>query len=136
MNYGSGFPLTPLYFATVPGTGVIGALRPQYTGAPVYAAPAGLFLNPAAYVAPPQGQFGNAGRDSIIGPNQFTLNGSLSRTFRIGDRLNFDVALNATNALNHVTYPSWNTVLGSAQFGLPATANPMRSVLTSFRLRF
>jgi len=136
INYGTGFPLTPLYFATVPGTGVIGSLRPDYTGAPLYAAPQGHFLNPAAYVAPPSGQFGNAGRDSITGPGMFTLNGSMSRTFRLSDRFSLDAALNATNVLNHVTYPSWNTVLGNAQFGLPNTANPMRSILTSFRLRF
>lgn len=135
VTYGSGFPLTPVYFAAVPGTGVLSALRPDYTGAPLYEAQ-GRFLNPAAYVAPAPGEWGNAGRDSIIGPGQFTLNGSMSRTFRMGDRYNLDVALNATNALNHVTYPSWNTIFGNTQFGLPMSANAMRSVLTSVRFRF
>ena len=136
ITVGSGFPLTPTYFAAVQGTGVTGPIRPDYTGAPLYAAPSGLFLNPAAYVAPQGGQWGNAGRDSIIGPRQFTLNGSMSRTFRMNDRFNLDVRLDATNALNHVTYPNWNTTITSAQFGLPTTANPMRSVQTSVRLRF
>jgi len=136
ITVGSGFPLTPTYFAAVQGTGVTGPIRPDYTGASLYAAPQGLFLNPAAYVAPQTGQWGNAGRDSIIGPRQFTLNGSMSRTFRMNDRFNLDVRLDATNALNHVTYPNWNTTITSAQFGLPTTANPMRSVQTSVRLRF
>ena len=97
----------------------LGRIRPEYTGAPLYAAPAGLFLNPAAYVAPLRGQWGNAGRDSITGPAQFTLNASLGRTFRLNDRFNVDLRVDATNALNHVTFASWNTTVNSAQFGLP-----------------
>ena len=69
---GSGFPLTPSYLAAVPGTGVTSSIRPDYTGAPVYASPSGGFLNPAAYAPPVPGQWGNAGRDSIIGPAQFS----------------------------------------------------------------
>jgi hypothetical protein len=133
---GSGLPLTPVYLAAVSGTGVTGSIRPDYTGTSVYAAPSGLFLNPAAYVAPAAGHWGNAGRDSITGPGQFQLNASLGRTFRYGDRLNLDFRIDATNALNHVVFPSWNTTVGSAQFGLPMTANPMRSLQTTLRLRF
>lgn len=133
---GSGLPQTPVYFATVPGTGVTGTIRPDYTGAPLYAAPPGLFLNPAAYVAPQAGQWGNARRDSIIGPSQFSLSASLGRTFRMNDRLNLDLRVDSTNALNHVNYTAWNTVVNGAQFGVPAAANPMRSMQTSLRLRF
>ena len=74
------------------GTGVMGALRPDYTGASVYAAPPGLSLNPAAYTAPLPGQYGNAGRDPSLGPSQFTLNASAGRTFRLSDRLSGDLA--------------------------------------------
>ncbi len=133
---GSGLPQTPIYLAPVPGTGVTGTIRPKFTGAPLYDAPSGLFLNPAAYAPPPPGQWGDAGRDSITGPAQFTLNASLGRTFRVGDRFNLDLRLDATNALNHVTYTAWNTTINSAQFGLPAAANAMRSVQSSLRLRF
>ena len=133
---GSGLPLTPTYLAAVSGTGVTGSIRPDYTGASVYAAPPGLFLNPAAYAAPPLGQWGNAGRDSITGPAQFALNASLGRTFRWGDRMNIDLRIDSTNALNHVTFTSWNTTVTSTQFGLPVAANAMRSVQTTLRLRF
>jgi hypothetical protein len=120
----------------VGGTGFTGNLRPDYTGASVTAAPPGLNLNPAAFVAPAPGRWGNAGRNSITGPNQFVLGGSLSRTFRFHDRISLDARIDAANALNHPTYPSWNTILGNAQFGLPLTANPMRSVQTTMRVRF
>jgi trimeric autotransporter adhesin len=136
ISAGTGLPLTPSYLAPVQGTGFTGALRPNYTGASVYDAPAGLSLNPAAYAAPPPGQWGNAGRDSITGPVQFTLNASAQRTFRLSDRLSADLRIDSTNPLNHVTFPSWNTTFGNAQFGLPATANAMRDLVTRFVVRF
>jgi len=132
----SGLPQTPIFLAPVQGTGVTGTIRPDYTGAPLYAAPPGFFLNPAAYTAPLPGQWGNAGRDSITGPGQFTVNASLGRTFRVSDRLNLDLRVDATNALNHATFTAWNTTVNSAQFGLAAAANAMRSVQTTLRLRF
>jgi len=129
-------PQTPIYLAAVPGTGVTGSIRPEYSGAPLYRSPAGFFLNPAAYMAPLVGQWGNAGRNTITGPAEFALNATMGRTFRLKDRLNLDVRLDATNALNHVTYASWNTIINNAQFGLPVAANAMRSVQMTARLRF
>ena len=125
---GSGLPETPVYLIPVQGTGVTGTIRPDYIG--------GSFLNPASYIAPLPGQWGNAGRDSITGPAQFTLNASLGRTFRVSDRLNLDLRVDSTNALNHVAFTAWNTIWNSTQFGLPANANAMRSMQTTLRLRF
>jgi hypothetical protein len=125
-----------VYLVAAQGTGFTGTLRPEYTGASVYDAPPGLHLNPAAYAAPPPGEFGDAGRDSITGPVQFSLNSSLQRTFRLNDRLSADLRIDSTNPINHVTFPSWNTTFGSAQFGLPAAANGMRTLATTFVVRF
>jgi hypothetical protein len=133
---GTGLPLTPSVIAPAGATGVTGSIRGEYTGAPVYAAPPGLFLNPAAYTLAPPGQWGNAGRNSIEGPDQFSLNASLSRTFRVRDRYSLDVRIDATNPLNHVVFPNWITVVGNPQFGLPGATNPMRSLQTTLRLRF
>ncbi len=132
----SGLPQSPVYLAAVPGTGVTGTIRPAYTGAALYQPPVGLHLNPAAYAPPAAGEWGNAGRNSITGPAEFALDASLGRTFRMTDRLNLDVRVDATNALNHVNYTAWNTTINSAQFGLPAAANAMRSMQTTVRLRF
>ncbi len=79
---GTGLPETPVYYAAVPGTGVSGTIRPDPTGAPILMSRAGQHLNPAAYSAPQPGQWGTAGRNSITGPGQFSLNTSLARTFR------------------------------------------------------
>ena len=136
INAGSGLPESPIYVASVQGTGVLGTLRPEYTGAGLYSAPSGFFLNPAAYIAPLPGQWGNAARDSILGPAQFSLNASVSRTFRLNDRFNADLKFNANNLFNHVNYSSWNSYVNSAQFGLPTSANGMRTVQASLRVRF
>ena len=136
ISVGSGLPETPVYLTAVPGTGVTGTIRPNATGASIYAAPTGLALNPAAYAAPPAGQWGNAGRDSVTGPDAFTLNVSMGRTFRLDSRWNLDLRIDSTNFLNHPTFTSWYTTINSAQFGLPASANNMRSLQTTVRLRF
>jgi hypothetical protein len=135
-NVGSGLPQTPVYFGAVPGTGVTGNLRPDVTGVSVEDAPPGLFLNPAAFRTPAPSQWGNAGRNSITGPSQFSLNASMTRSFPWRDRYNIDVRVDATNVLNHVTFRSWNTTITSAQFGLPSRVDPMRSIQTTVRLRF
>ncbi len=136
LNLASGLPQTPIYFAALQGTGVTGNLRPEVTGASIHEAPEGLFLNPAAFRVPEVGKWGNAGRNSVTGPSQFALNASLGRTFPWRDRYSIDLRIDATNMLNHVTFKTWNTIFGSAQFGLPAAVNPMRSVQTTLRLRF
>ena len=136
ITWGTGLPLTPIVPGAIPGTGVNGSLRPDHTGAPLYEAPPGFFLNPAAYIAPAPGQWGNAGRNSIEGPRQFSVNSSLSRTFRSSDRISMDLRIDATNTTNTPTFPSWNTVTGNAQFGLPNATNPMRSAQVTFRMRF
>lgn len=132
----SGMPLTPVTFAIVPGTGVTQNIRPSPTGAPLYASPPGLLLNPAAYAPPPPGQWGSAGRDSITGPGQFSLNMALQRSFFVSDRITANLRIEADNVLNHVVFPSWDTVVGSAQFGLPLNADPMRGLKTYLRFVF
>jgi hypothetical protein len=125
---GSGLPETPVYLAPVQGTGVTGTIRPEYIG--------GSSLSSASYIAPLRAQWGSAGRDTITGPAQLTLNASMGRIFRVSDRFNLDLRIDSTNALNHVTYTAWDTIWNSTQFGLPAAANTMRSLQTTLRLRF
>lgn len=142
---GTGLPETPVYLEAVHGTGFTGSIRPDRTSAPIYAGVPGHHLDAAAYTAPQAGQWGDAGRDSITGPSQFTLNASLARTFRLDKRYTLDVRVDSTNLLNHVVFTSWNTTLNPTAgsqiaanpiFGLPTSANAMRSLLTTVRLRF
>jgi trimeric autotransporter adhesin len=133
---GSGLPETPVYLAAVPGTGFTGTIRPDPTGANISLSRANQHLNPAAYAAPLTGQWGTAGRNSITGPGQFTLDTSVNRTFRPNARFFLDLKVAATNMLNHPVFTGWNTTVNSTQFGLPLAPNAMRSLETSLRLRF
>ena len=119
LTVGTGLPLTPLYLTSLAGTGLTGALRGSYTGAPLSDAPAGFYVNPAAFSAPASGEWGNAGRNSITGPAQFSLNAGITRTFLLSNRWSMDWRIDGTNILNRVTYSGLNTIVGSPQFGLP-----------------
>ena len=133
----SGLPLTPVVLNRVAtGAGITGTVRADLTGLPVYAAPAGFFLNSAAFVAPPAGEWGDAGRNIITGPALFSLNASVGRVFRIADRRSIDLRFDTTNALNHVNFTSWSTTVGSVQFGLPTSASGMRTLQATLRFRF
>jgi trimeric autotransporter adhesin len=135
LSSGSGLPLTPVYFAPVGGTGIIGSLRPDVTGI-ANDPPAGAYANRAAFAVPAPGQWGNAARNSITGPATFTMNAAVARTFRIGNRLTLDWRIDATNILNRVTYGAVNTLIASPQFGMPNRANDMRKLRSSIRVRF
>jgi trimeric autotransporter adhesin len=136
LSYGSGLPETPIFPAAMPGTGFTGIIRPDLTGAPIYSTSGNVHLNEAAFGPPVAGQWGTAGRNSITGPDQLTLNSQLARTFRPHGKLYLDVAVNATNTLNHPAFTSWNSYLTSAQFGKPVSAGGMRDLNTTFHLRF
>jgi hypothetical protein len=137
INAGSGMPFSPVYSLPAQNTGVSGPLRPEYLGGSIYLDSGGRFLNPQAFGAPPSGQWGDAGRNSIIGPNQFTMNGSMQRSFRDNITVQFDAA----NVLNHPNYRSWNSTFvpnlaNGGQFGLPNPPGAMRAITATFRWRF
>jgi hypothetical protein len=136
INAASGMPLTPIDPIEVPGTAYSDIVRASYGSQTGCTPTPGRFINTCEYVAPGAGQWGNVRRNSITGPGQFTLNASMNRGFRLHDRYNLTAQLDANNVLNHVTYSSWITTLGT-QFGAPpSSANTMRSVQLTFRLRY
>ena len=135
LGTGSGLPFTPVFFAAIGGTGVVG-VRPRLTGVPSAPGMSGTYASPDAFAQPLAGTWGNAGRNSIRGPSQFSLDASVSRVFRLRGRLNFEWRTTALNVLNHVTYAAINTVITSPQFGRPMLANSMRRIQMTARLRF
>jgi hypothetical protein len=134
LSMGSGLPFTPVYFAAVPGTGVVG-IRPRLSGG-VAEPPPGAYANAATYAAPVAGTWGDAGRNSLRGPEQFTMDARVARVLRLGGRLNLECGVAATNVLNRVTFSTIETVISSPQFGRPTLANPMRRIRATLRLRF
>jgi len=141
----SGLPETPIVPVTVVGATYSGIIRADYVGGPIHLKSPGRFLNPNAFQAPQSGQWGTARRDSITGPNQFSMDASMQRDFRLPGRYSLSAQVDASNILNHVAYSSWNTTLpvplpvgtGSiSQFGAPTGTNSMRTMSITMRLRF
>jgi hypothetical protein len=139
ITVGSGLPLTPIVGgarSTTTGTGITGSLRANATGLSVGDAPAGQPFNFAAFAIPAAGQWGTAGRNTIIGPAQFGFNASLGRNFRVAERKNLNFRFEAQNALNHVVFRGFNTTIGSNNLGLYSGPSAMRSLMATLRFSF
>ena len=132
---GSSLPLTPIYLAAIRGSGFVG-VRPDFTGAPIDAAPEGAYANASAFTAPVAGAWGTAGRNSMRGAPQFRADLSVARLFAWGDRRSVESRVDVTNVFNVVTFASVYTTVGSPAFGFPSVANPMRKTLLTIRVRF
>ena len=95
------------------------------------------WFNTAAFGAPTE-CFGDAPRNSVIGPGAFTVNSGVSKTFQFGrDGLRrLDFVWNANNIFNQVNYTGLSTVLGSSTFGQITGAAGMRSMTFTTRVNF
>jgi hypothetical protein len=136
---GSGTPLTARVSGNLANTGglaALGASRAQATGLPIDGGDYPYF-NLLAFTTPIPGQYGNAGRTTIPGLFQMSLNSSLNRSFRFGDtRRQLQLRLSASNALNHVVITNIGTTVNSATYGLPTAASQTRVVTLLLRLSF
>jgi hypothetical protein len=138
INAGSGLPETVVCgLCTATGSGLGGTVRVNTLASPYGGVVPGFHLNAASFAAP-VGAWGSSRRNSIEGPARFSMNASMSRTFRLRDRYSLDGALNATNVLNHVVFTGWNSTWSplNRSFGAPTSANGMRAISLEFRLRF
>ncbi|HZS49905.1 MAG TPA: TonB-dependent receptor, partial [Bryobacterales bacterium] len=135
----SGTPLTARVLgnqADTGGTGSFGSGRAEATGEPVNAD--GGYFNLAAFTLPPPGQFGNAGRNTIPGPSQYSLNLAIGRTIQLGaeTRRRLELRLESQNVTNHVNITNLGTVVNASNYGLPTAAGSMRSLNAVMRFRF
>ncbi|MCU1292007.1 MAG: hypothetical protein JWP08_857, partial [Bryobacterales bacterium] len=135
----TGNPLTARVLSTteeLAQTGGAGSQRAEATGLPIDSG-AG-FFNAGAFTSPPNGAFGNAGRNAIPGPGIFSLNLAVARSFTLSEasRRRLEFRIESNNLLNHVNYTSLYTVVNSTSYGLPSAAGSMRSLNAVVRFRF
>lgn len=131
----TGAPLTATVAGNLDGTGSSAPLRANATGLAENGATG--WFNTAAFVVPPAGTFGNAGRNTIIGPGSVVLNLSLARSINLkSERRRLEFRIDTTNFLNHVNPSGLITVVNSSQYGEITNAGGMRAVTATLRLRF
>ncbi len=136
-NLRSGNPLTATVggnLSQVSGTAVSNTVRADATGLAIDAT--GGAFNTAAFAQPAAGTWGDAGRNTIPGPAVFSMDSSLGRVFRFGERRSADLQFQSTNILNHVTITNWGTAVGASTYGEATNAAAMRKITVSLRFRF
>jgi hypothetical protein len=136
----SGTPFTPRVLGSFSDVnrGTNGTLRADVTGQPV-ALPnptVAEWFNTAAFVVPPAGQFGDAGRDTIIGPGSVLFDMALTKVIPVAESRMLEVRAQATNIFNTPQFTAIDTTVNSPSFGRVVAAGPMRTMQLVMRFRF
>ena len=97
------------------------------------------FLNPAAFVIPATGTFGNLGRNSVQSPGTWDFDTALSRVFRFRETQRVEVRAEAFNVLNSFrpdasTPTALATAVNGSTFGVIRTARDPR--IMQFALKY
>jgi hypothetical protein len=137
----SGTPYTVRVFSTnqacqnVPGTN---SERADQSGNAALTNPTVQEWFNTSLFAIPTGCFGDAPRNSVIGPGTFTINSGLTKTVQFGrDGLRrLDFTWNTSNLLNHPNFSGLSTVLGSKTFGEITSVSAMRAMTFTTRVNF
>jgi hypothetical protein len=121
-----GVPFTPVIQSSVSG-GIDPGLTPSFAaGSYLYPERVAdpnvsnrshaMWFNPAAFANPGAGTFGDAGRNTLIGPGFANVNLSLAKEFRLHEAITLDVRADAYNMFNHISWanPDANVGYGGA----------------------
>ena len=130
----TGTPFTATVGGDPSGTGLTGSSRANATGLPVTDGSG--YFNGDAFTTVPSGTFGTAGRNTIPGIVNFSINASAMRTFRFGERHRLAFTFSTTNPLNHVSITAFGTQVGNQNYGFATNAAGMHTVRASARFTF
>ncbi len=134
----SGFPFTPQLGYNPTGNGdsrnpIRPSWNPAFIGNVVEGGP-NQYFNPAAFVAPGTGTYGNVGRDVLTGPGLFNLDASLLKTTRISEKARIQFRAEFFNLLNHTNFGTPNAVVYTAATTTPSpTAGVIAATSTTSR---
>jgi len=103
------------------------------------------FFNTCAFVDPQFGSFGNAARNSILGPGFQIWDASIFKTFQVTERTHVEFRTEFFNFPNHTNFllsksgpqeSNNSTVLGASQYGFLTAARSPRQIQFALKLSF
>ena len=119
------------------------AANPSCVAPPGPTRTAAQWFNPCAFEAAPPNMYGDAGRNSLLGPDYSSLDLSLSRRFTLHDRTTLTFEAQSFNFLNHPSFslpnayaPDPNNGAPNPAFGTISSTISFPSVAGSRQLQF
>jgi Carboxypeptidase regulatory-like domain len=94
------------------------------------------WFNTAAFVIPPFGNFGNAGRNILDGPGLQNVNFSVMKNTVITERANLQLRAEFFNLFNHPNFGLPDNFVGSPSFGSILSAQSPRRIQFGMKLLF
>jgi hypothetical protein len=137
----SGLPFTPRLLGTFTevSRGTNGTVRPDLVPGQSIQLPnpsIGAWFNTAAFAAPGPNQYGDARRNSIIGPGSHVFDMAFTKVVPLKESRVLEFRAQATNIFNMPQYTTIDTVLNSPTFGRVTTVGGMRQFTFTSRFRF
>ena len=146
----SGLPFTPRVLGADLKSGTTGTIRANLVPGQSIGLPnpsIGEWFNTAAFQAPPPCDpstsplgpacvYGDARRDSIIGPGNLLFDMALTKVFPMAEGRMLEVRASASNVFNRPQYASIGTTLNSPTFGQVTSVAAMRTITLTARFRF
>lgn len=81
------------------------------------------WFDASAFAVPPNGRFGNSGRNILIGPGRHAMNLGIFKTFKPTERVSLRLQATFTNALNHPNFGMPN-----GNISAPGSVGMIRSI--------
>ena len=131
----SGFPFTPLVGSNRSGDGNTRvtdrpSLNPSFTG-PIVTGNPNQWFNPAAFLVPTAGTYGNLGRGTLTGPGLTDVDMSLFKNTNITTKTNLQFRAEFFNILNRSNYATPNTTIFSITPGAAPAISPSAALITT-----
>ena len=142
----SGFPFTPQVGSNVSGDGDTRnpdrpSLDPAFNG-PVLLEKPSQWFNPAAFILPTPGTYGDLGRGALTGPGLADLDVALAKDTALSDRMKLQFRAEFFNALNRSNFTTPNPIafangsVSSSAGLITATATTSRQIQFGLKLLF
>lgn len=138
VDFQSGFPFTPeLSFNPSNNGDTRNPDRPSWNPAfhgPVMLGAPDRYFNPAAFIVPVNGTYGNVARNALTGPGLKNVDFSLMKNTQLSEKLRLQFRAEFFNIFNMVNFNTPNPIVFTSETGIPSsTAGRVTSTSTTSR---